>query len=262
MAMAMADPLIALDVLVYSAHKTGTQTLVHTFRESGLACAHCHRLSNLNPPLSPERLPECLREYRRRRGRPLVIVSVFREPIDRHISSFFQWHGEGALRRHPGATPAESLLARTSVPALQRRFQEDLERDAAVGALESIRELCAALALPVEHLHYAPLQQHGVSERPEATVHLFRFDSLIHEGRIEALLAPVVGRPIAPKAANLSAVKWYFPILQEFRATRRLPAGLIRRIYAEKADLLALMYGDQAGDLLARTLARYGDGLD
>ena len=41
-----------------------------------------------------------------------------------------------------------------------------------------------------------------------------------------------------------------------------MPAGLIRRIYAEKADLLALMYGDQAGDLLARTLARYGDGVD
>ena len=122
--MAMADPLIALDVLVYSAHKTGTQTLVHTFRESGLACAHCHRLSNLNPPLSPERLPECLREYRRRRGRPLVIVSVFREPIDRHISSFFQWHGEGALRRQPGATPADSLLARASVTIASLRSAE------------------------------------------------------------------------------------------------------------------------------------------
>ncbi|MFM7266343.1 MAG: hypothetical protein ACKOZW_12295 [Cyanobium sp.] len=258
--MPVAAALVELDVLVYSAHKTGTQTLVHTLRDNGVACAHCHRLTNLQPPLSPELLPECLQEYRRQRGRPLTVVSVFREPIGRHISSFFQWHGEGVLRRQPGGTPADSLLARAPVPDLQRRFQEDLERGAPVGALESIRELCGALAVPLEHLHFDQLRQYGMSALPDANLHLFRFDSLIEEGRIGALLAPLVGRPLESRAANLSAAKWYFQILQEFRATLRLPAALIRRIHAEKADLLELMYGDRAADLLTRTLERYGDG--
>lgn len=258
--MAIAEALYELDFLVYSAHKTGTQTLVHTLRDNGFACTHCHRLSNLSPPLTPELLPQFLGEYRRRRGRVLPIVSVFREPIGRHISSFFQWHGEGALRRQPGATPADSLLARCPVPELQRRFRQDLERGAPVGALESIRELCGALAIPVERLHFDPLRHQGISELPDGTLHLFRFDSLIEEGRIGPLLAALAGRPIQPRAANLSTVKWYFPILQEFRATLRLPAALIRRIHAEKLDLLSLMYGEQADALLARILHRYGDG--
>lgn len=258
--MAIAEALYELDFLVYSAHKTGTQTLVHTLRDNGFACTHCHRLSNLSPPLTPELLPQFLGEYRRRRGRVLPIVSVFREPIGRHISSFFQWHGEGALRRQPGATPADSLLARCPVPELQRRFRQDLERGAPVGALESIRELCGALAIPVERLHFDPLRHQGISELPDGTLHLFRFDSLIEEGRIGPLLSALAGRPIQPRAANLSTVKWYFPILQEFRATLRLPAALIRRIHAEKLDLLSLMYGEQADALLARILHRYGDG--
>jgi hypothetical protein len=258
--MAIAEALYELEFLVYSAHKTGTQTLVHTLRDNGFACTHCHRLSNLSPPLTPELLPQFLREYRRRRGRVLPIVSVFREPIGRHISSFFQWHGEGALRRQPGATPADSLLARCPVPELQRRFREDLERGAPVGALESIRELCGALAIPVERLHFDPLRHQGISELPDGTLHLFRFDSLIQEGRIGPLLSALAGRPIQPRAANLSTVKWYFPILQEFRATLVLPAALIRRIHAEKLDLLSLMYGEQSDALLARILLRYGDG--
>lgn len=258
--MAIAEALYDLEFLVYSAHKTGTQTLVHTFRDNGFACTHCHRLSNLSPPLTPELLPQFLGEYRRRRGRVLPIVSVFREPIGRHISSFFQWHGEGALRRQPGATPADSLLARCPVPELQRRFREDLERGAPVGALESIRELCGALAIPVERLHFDPLRHQGISELPDGTLHLFRFDSLIQEGRIGPLLSALAGRPIQPRAANLSTVKWYFPILEEFRATLRLPAALIRRIHAEKLDLLSLMYGEQADALLARILLRYSDG--
>lgn len=260
--MPIAEALVDLELLIYSSHKTGTQTLVHTVRDHGIACRHCHRLSNLTPPLSPERLPEALAEVRRRQGRPLRMLSVFREPIGRHISSFFQWHGEGALRRQPGATPADSLLATASLAELQRRFQEDLERGAPVGGLESIRELCGALAVPVERLQYDPLRHHGVNELPDATLHLFRFDSLIQEGRIGALLSPVLGRPIAPRAANLSAVKWYFPLLQEFRASLRLPSALIRRIHADKADLLGLMYGAEAPDLLARTLARYGESGD
>jgi hypothetical protein len=258
--MPVADALFELDFLVYSSHKTGTQTLVHTLRDNGFACAHCHRLSNLKPPLSPALFPEFLRDYRRRRGRALPILSVFREPIGRHISSFFQWHGEGALRRQPGAGPADSLLSQGSVAELQGRFRDDLERDAPVGALESIREFGAALAIPLERLHYDPAQHHGVSVFPDCSLHLFRFDSLILEGRIDSLLTPLAGRQIQPQAANLSPEKWYYPILQEFRATLRLPHALIQRIYTEKADLLRLMYGDRVDSLLATTLARYGDG--
>jgi hypothetical protein len=67
----------------------------------------------------------------------------------------------------------------------------------------------------------------------------------------------VAGRPIRPRPANLSAAKWYAPILEEFRATLRLPAALIRAAYQERADLLRLMYADQGASLLESTLARY-----
>lgn len=257
MAMPIQEELYGLDLLVYSSHKTATQTLVHTFADHGYRSLHCHTLANVTTRLTPELLPRYLREYRRRQQRPLPILSVFREPIERLSSSFFQSHAEDALRRQPGMTPQDTLIARSSVPELQQRFLADLERGELPGKLESIQEFCEAMAIPVAQLRFDPGLQWGVNAFADCRLHLFRFDSLMGGTRLQNLLTMVAGRPIRPTPANLSAAKWYSPILGEFRASLRLPAALIRRVYQERADLLRLMYQEGVNSLLENTLARF-----
>lgn len=256
--MPIQEELYALDLLVYSAHKTGTQTLVHSFAAQGLRSLHCHTLANVTTRLAPQELAPFLREYRRRRRRPLPILSVFREPIERLLSSFFQTHGDDALRRQPGLAPADTLIARAGLPALQERFAADLEAGILPGNLESIQQFCGALAIPVAQLRFDPQLQWGVNDCGDCRLHLFRFDSLMLENRLPSLLTLLAGRPIQTTPANLSAAKWYAPILVDFRASLRLPVALIERVYQERADLLRLMYPDQGASLLERTLARYG----
>jgi hypothetical protein len=192
--MPIQEEIYGLDLLVYSSHKTATQTLVHTLADHGYRSLHCHTLANVTTRLTPE---------------------------------------------------------------LQQRFLADLERGELPGKLESIQEFCEAMAIPVAQLRFDPGLQWGVNAFADCRLHLFRFDSLMGGTRLQNLLTMVAGRPIRPTPANLSAAKWYSPILGEFRASLRLPAALIRRVYQERADLLRLMYQEGVNSLLENTLARF-----
>jgi hypothetical protein len=47
-------------------------------------------LENRNIELSPGNLADFLADYRSHNDRPLNIVTIFREPLQRYISAFFQ----------------------------------------------------------------------------------------------------------------------------------------------------------------------------
>jgi hypothetical protein len=107
-----------LDVLVFSSHKTTTQTLVATLRAAGYKSFHVHHLVDhrvvLGDPLydvSVERFREVLREKNQ-----LKIVSVLRDPFPRSMSSFFQTYHDDKIREgEPSvimSTPLEELLER------------------------------------------------------------------------------------------------------------------------------------------------------
>ncbi len=68
--MPIAKELYSLDFLVYSAHKTGTQSLNQTLGDNGFRSVHCHGLASNKTRLRPALLP---------------ILSVVCEPIGGHI---------------------------------------------------------------------------------------------------------------------------------------------------------------------------------
>ena len=78
----------SLDILVYSSHKTGTQTLVDTLNTGGLNTKHCHYLSHLE--MDKEKFKELLGHYKNKNDKKLKIITVIRNPKNRLISSFFQ----------------------------------------------------------------------------------------------------------------------------------------------------------------------------
>lgn len=85
--------LYDIGCLVYSSHKSDTQTLKATLDHSGIPTRHIHLLRNAGMSSGRGRLRAHLKRYRRRNGRKLTVVAIFRLPLERHISSFFQWYG-------------------------------------------------------------------------------------------------------------------------------------------------------------------------
>ena len=90
-----------LDYLIYSSHKTSTQSLKSTLKASGYNCVHCHTLQynltrtmseyfNTSNPLTHISFIKYLEDYKKTNGKKLKIISTIRNPIDRLISSFFQ----------------------------------------------------------------------------------------------------------------------------------------------------------------------------
>ena len=97
--------LMNIDYLVFSSHKTATQSVKKSLNKNGFSCKHCHHPNNIGLELSD--LPKFARRYRKRHGRKLQVLSIFREPISRHISSFFQTHGWKPLYDRPIITKGD-----------------------------------------------------------------------------------------------------------------------------------------------------------
>ena len=79
-AVSIPEQLFQIDFLVFSSHKTATQTLVRSLANSSVAVRHCHTLYNID--LEPGTFHTFLQSYREKRRRKLTIGSVFRDPLD------------------------------------------------------------------------------------------------------------------------------------------------------------------------------------
>jgi hypothetical protein len=83
-----------LDYLVYSSHKTSTQSLLAILKKNNYKTRHCHYLEHLNyclvnaPPQNEFR--HYLINYKNVNKKKLKIISCIRNPKDRLLSSFFQ----------------------------------------------------------------------------------------------------------------------------------------------------------------------------
>lgn len=87
-----------VDYLVYSSHKTSTQTLCHSLMNHNYNVVHIHHLCNRN--LNKEQFLSQLVDYNQYNMKKLNIVSVIRNPNDRILSSFFQsYHTDELITR-------------------------------------------------------------------------------------------------------------------------------------------------------------------
>lgn len=252
-------PLLDIDYLVFSSHKTATQTIVHTLRMSGYACTHCHTVRNHTVNLAPGSFGAFAERYHARHATKLNVITVFREPIERHISSFFQCHGSDVLRQGLCPDIARTLIATASTAELQRRFRREMARDTVAGRAESIDELCFELGLTYADLAFDVLDQYGRVEADHCILHLFRFDVLIGDKRLESLLSRVTGKTVVQHDENVSSSKWYSERQGDFTKSLRLPRRTIIACYEKRAGLVALFHPGEYDVLLSRALARYGE---
>ena len=249
------DECLNLDYLIYSSHKTGTQSLLRTLKANGFKTRHCHYYSNLG--LESGGLRECLEKYAQRRNKKLNVITVFREPIERHVSSFFQVYGTRPLRIKEVKNETETIIHKYTIEELQEAFISELSTQSLVGYMESLSEMCQELQITTDDLSlYRKEDQFSVYEANNIRLYLIRFDDLVKN--FESLLCEITDKKIKVKLANMSAAKWYKNIYAQFKHSLIIPHDTISDVYNSKRDIINFVYADDFDARLDLALSQYG----
>ena len=249
--------LFEIDYLVFSSYKSATQTISHSLRSNSIPARHCHSLENRNVAISPGKLADSLVDYRSQNDRPLNIVTVFREPLQRYISAFFQWHGQGVIRNRLLGDNTDTIIYQKSTEELQEIFLKEVADGILIGQDESIDAICSELGLSIDQLNYREDAHLGALDLPHCKLFSLRFDQLFQENGFEQLMSKITGKPFSMHPWNVGTSKWYGERYAEFKATLVIPETLIREIYHSKQAILDHFYPGQFDCLLAEAITQY-----
>lgn len=246
--------LLDLDYLVFSSHKTATQTLTYSLKRSGFKCRHCHQLPHID--LKEGDFQNYLDKYFKKNRKKLNVITVFRDPLPRHISSFFQFYGSRPLDRDEVSNKYETIIYRYSIEQLCEKFASELSDKTSLGFLESIYDICSELNIEVSELTYNQARQIGVYETDLMRLHVLRFDLLVNNMKL--FMREITGTNIRVKTANMTQNKWYKRIYANFKTSLALPEETILKVYHAKRDLIDLTYPDHFNELVNQACLKYG----
>lgn len=246
-------PLLGIDYLVFSSHKTATQSIKKSLNKTGFVCKHCHHPNNLG--LGRGDLRRLAHRYDESNARKLPIITVFREPIARHISSFFQTHGWKPISGKSNVLQEETIIHQLPVDALIERFRSEVSNRRLRGRHEALDMISKGLEIPIEDMHFDPRARIGVSEHDLACLHILRFDQLI--GDFAPLLERVCGRPVRQSNKNVTDDKWYNDKYAAFKKALRMTEAEVAGVYEERRPLIDLMYEESFDEVLDAALRKY-----
>ena len=243
--------LYELDYLVFSSHKTATQSTLASLRASGFKALHCHTLYNID--IEVGRFAEYLDRYKDHNNKKLKIISIFREPVERLISSFFQWHGIGAVRHNLGGEVEKSLIYQLSGKVLEAEFHRYCQTIDGFG--ESLDLIGAELEIKVGELDFSSEKMLGDVELGNCQIFLIRFDQFVEN--FESLLGNVSGSQINSVQLNIGEQYWYGDKYRKFKKELKLPSEVISEIFQSRRHLIEMFYPGGFDSLLASVTNRY-----
>jgi hypothetical protein len=253
--MAFANKSLNLDYLIYSSHKSGTQTLVSTLNRNGFRCRHCHFLSNID--IKSGNFLSYLESYFRKNRKKLDVITVFREPMERHISSFFQGYGARPLRLKEVENELETIIYKYTVDQLQEKYISELRSHSLIGFTESMHEIAKELQISTGNLVYNNERRYGIFETQLVRLFFFRFDVLFKN--LDSLLAEITRKKMVIKTSNRSESKWYRNIYSRFKRTLVIPDDVVLGVYTLKRDLIEVFYSEGYESTLNSALVKYGE---
>lgn len=245
-----------IDFLVYSSHKTGTQTVLATLNNSGMRARHFHIMDNVRMQPGEGDFRTYLEHYRRTNRQKLTVISIFRLPWERHMSSFFQWHAEGVVREGHASRTKDTIIARCAVDELQGIFLQQIQDGSLRGREDSLLELCSELDYEVSTLSFDEENGFHVFEDELMRLLLFRFD-LLFPG-FHGTLEDALQTELSPQIDNRSDDKWYAEKFTDFKTTLAAPPDLIRGVHGAKKELIDVFYPLQYQLIVDDHIARYG----
>lgn len=247
------NALIDLDYLVFSSHKTATQTVVHSLRTGGLNARHCHVVSHIG--MENGNFLNFVTNYKIINKKPLKIISIYREPVERLISSFFQSFGSDPIDFKQVGSEKETLIYKNTVFDLQKKFIEQLSEKKMPGFYESLGLLAKELKIDVATLQYDDEKRIGINISENFHLYLIRFDHLVSQ--FNSILSIIANKELQIAKANLSEKKWYYSKYQNFKTSIKIPFEIIESLYDLNKKFIYLFYKDQKDILLRSVKDKY-----
>lgn len=169
------------EFVIYSAHKTGTESMLRSLQRRGKTCTKLHNACNagFSNPLSLFGALRCQRSRADGAAPPITkILCAIRDPVDRLRSSFFQtFHQDEIIYR--SASPDKTTIVRNDTAALHALWCFLVMSDRLPGGVDSIDEI----AQVVSQNRFLWNEQYGCLVTPELhgnQIYLFSFEDLIH----------------------------------------------------------------------------------
>ena len=218
-----------LEVLIYSAGKTGTSTLGTSFARSGYTTALLH----YDPP-NPDigRIADIINYPRPHK---LLVVTAYREPISRYISAFFQ----------------------NITPLLQISHQEFATRDYDWCVSQIIEYLYNIVANPSKENLFDPAlrdnydgadilsqpfnkdQGYAMIETDRLQILIMRFDRMSNWDKI---INSHTQKKVRLRAANLTAGKPIGSLYKQISDTIVVPRDILDNLFTIEAPTLAHIF--------------------
>lgn len=243
-----------LDYLVYSSHKTATQSITQSLISNGFNAKHAHILYNIG--IRDGTLKRHLEKYQARNQTKLQVISVFRLPMERHISSFFQIYGTRPIERGEVKDASETPLYNTPISELQAQFCAELKNKSFKGCRESLHEFFEELKVTASDIAVNKHTGVGLYETELFKLHLIRFDML--KNNMQPILQSITGREQLPIVeTNVSQNDWYKDIYTEFKSSLKVPKSLISAVHEEKRDLINLFYDNGFEQVFSEAVEKY-----
>ncbi|MFA6204992.1 MAG: sulfotransferase domain-containing protein [Methylocystis sp.] len=249
---------MSLDYIVFSSHKTMTQSLKETLNYNGFSCVHAHQPKHID--LTNKQIMDLSEEYYKHNNKNIKIISVYRDPMDRLISSFFQSLSvEKWGRTEYGISEKlvnfnESILFSEDFNSIMERFWYYCAIK--TGVIESLDLICEIYDIQQNEISF---QQEKIFTKNEFTnIDLFvsRFDIL--KDNFSEGVSAIIGRPVVEKIHNVARQKWYYKKYEEFRNNVQLPKVFIRNMYNSRRALIEIFYPGLFDTILNKTCERYG----
>ena len=147
----------SLDFLVYSSHKTSTQSLLTILEVNNYKARHCHAIQtlkltlNLDHPVQKEQFIQYLLNYKIKNNKKIKILSCIRNPKDRLISSFFQSFHTDEIE-FGNKKKNDTTITVKSEDELITMYEELIKKNHIPGNTESLDELSFILNINVLEL--------------------------------------------------------------------------------------------------------------
>jgi len=228
-----------LDFLVYSSHKTSTQSLISILRNNKYNAIHCHKLLDLSISIpknliSNELFIKELKRYKEINNKKLKIISIIRNPIKRLISSFFQSYHTDEVQINK-INELYTTIMTNSTEELILNYKNKIQNNCLAGGIESLDEISTIFNIKlIKKFRKQKKQKKNYYYFNHDLFELFvlDFNKLIDENNLNYINNILNTNCIINNKSNLSKNKIYYDKYNE----------IIKKIPSEINDIIKLRY--------------------